>query len=128
MARSVLLQLARDSIEEVLEAKRKIDKKALLDEHPLLNQNVDADVKIYLNNKLRGLSQIHNENSSLIENIILNAKKAAFEDNSFTPISTSEYLECEIELELNTPDGIMSEKDPSIMSTTEYSLEKELNK
>jgi len=128
MARSVLLQLARDSIEEVLEAKRKIDKKSLISKHPLLTQNVKTDVKIYLKNKLRGRSSIYNDDTSLIEDIILNAKKAAFEDHNFTPISTSEYLECEIKLELKTPDGIISEKDPSIMSTTDYSIEKEINK
>ncbi len=127
MARSVLLQLARDSIEEVLEGTRKIDKKMLCDQHPLLKQSVDADVKIFLKNKLRGFCNIQNQNNSLIQNIILNAKKAAFEDQNYKPLSTSEYLDCEIELTLKTSDGIMSEKDPSILSTTEYSLEKELN-
>ncbi|WP_373071647.1 AMMECR1 domain-containing protein [Sulfurimonas sp.] len=127
MARSVLLQLARDSIEEVLEAKRKIDKNALIDEHPLLKESVDVDVKIYLHNKLRGLSNLKSNNQSLIENIILNAKKAAFEDKNFTPLSTSEYLECEVEIELKTSNGDMKERDPSILTTTSYSLEKELN-
>jgi AMMECR1 domain-containing protein len=127
MARSVLLQLARDSIEEVLEAKRKIEKKSLISEHPLLNEQIDVDVKLYLKDKLRGASNLESQNNSLIENIILNSKKAAFEDKNFTPLSTSEYLECEVEIELKTPNGDMKERDPSILSTTEYSLEKELN-
>ena len=127
MARSVLLQLARDSIEEVLEAKRKIDKKALVNEHPLLDEQIDVVLKLYLNNKLRGSSNLKSHNDSLMENIILNAKKAAFEDEKFDPLSTSQYLDCEIELELKTPDGVISERDPSIMSTTEYSIEKELD-
>lgn len=126
MARSVLLQLARDSIEEVLEAKRKIDKDSLVTEHPLLNEQIDVNIKLYINDKLRGESKIQSQNNSLIENIILNAKKAAFEDKSFTPLSTSEYLDCEVEIELKTPDGDMSERDPSIISTTGYSLHKEL--
>ena len=126
MARSVLLQLARDSIEEVLEAKRKIDKDSLLNEHPLLNERIGTSVNIYLENKLRGSSKISSPKESLIENIILNAKKAAFEDKSFNPLSTSEYLSCEIEIEINTPDGKMSERDPAILETTNYSLAKEL--
>ncbi|QFR48332.1 AMMECR1 domain-containing protein [Sulfurimonas lithotrophica] len=126
MARSVLLQLARDSIEEVLEAKRKIDKGSLISEFPLLKETVDASVKIFLENKLRGKAQIEGENISLIESIILNAKKAAFEDTNFSPITTSEYLSCEIEIELNTPDGIINERDPAILETSNYSIQKEL--
>ncbi|MCW8837119.1 MAG: AMMECR1 domain-containing protein [Thiovulaceae bacterium] len=127
MARSVLLQLARDSIEEVLEAKRKIDKQTLISEYPLLKESVGASIKIFLENKLRGKSHLHNTNISLIESIILNAKKAAFEDMNFSPISTSEYLACEIEIELNTPEGVINERDPSILETTDYSIQKEFN-
>ena len=126
MARSVLLQLARDSIQEVLEAKRKIDKHSLLSEHPLLKEKISSGVNIYLNNKLRGSSMITNDTYSLIESIILNSKKAAFEDKNFTPLSTSEYLSCEIEVELDTQDGTMSERDPAILETSKYSIQKEL--
>ena len=126
MARSVLLQLARDSIQEVFEAKRNINIKDLTDEHPLLKESITASVKIYLANELRGFSYLKDQGKSLIENIVLNAKKAAFEDKNFQPLSTSEYLACEIEIELTTPDGVMSERDPAILKTTEYSLQKEL--
>lgn len=126
MARSVLLQLARDSIQEVLEAKRKIDKQALINEYPLLQESIPASVKIFLETKLRGSSQVQSDNQTLIETIVINAKKAAFEDKNFKPLSTSEYLSCEIEIELTTPDGVMSERDPSILETTDYSIQKEL--
>jgi len=46
MARSVLLQLARDSIQEVLEASRSIDKQALLRQHPLLNEVISTTLNI----------------------------------------------------------------------------------
>jgi hypothetical protein len=117
MSRSVLIQLARDSIQEVLEAKRNIDKKALIAEYPLLNEKIATTVNIYINNKLRGSYSSSSNINSLIEEIIYNAKKSAFEDKNFTPITTSEYLNCEIELLLTTPDGVISEKDPSILST-----------
>ena len=52
---------------------------------------------------------------TLIEDIVYNAKKSAFEDKNFPPLTTSEYLSCEIELQLKTPDGVMSEKDPAIL-------------
>lgn len=118
MSRSVLLQLARDSIQEVLEAKRTIDKQTLLREHPLLNEKIATTVNIYLDSKLRGSSASANASFSLLEDIIRNAKLSAFEDKNFTPITTSQYLHCEIELLLTTPDGVISEKDPAILKTT----------
>lgn len=115
MSRSVLLQLARDSIQEVFESKRTIDKAALLSNHPLLNEKILTTVNIYLEDELRGSFSSTKAEKTLLEDIIYNAKKSAFEDKNFTPLTTSEYLSCEIELLLNTPDGIISEKDPAIL-------------
>ena len=53
---------------------------------------------------------------SLLENITIGAKKAAFEDKKSATLTTSEYLHCEIELILDTPDGQISETDPAILS------------
>ena len=115
MSRSVLLQLARDSIQEVLQAQRSIDREALLKEHPLLNQKIPTSVKLFIKSKLRGSFENKEETKSLLDEIIINAKKAAFEDLAFSPISTSEYLSCEIELTLKTEDGLISEKDKPIL-------------
>ncbi|WP_457749370.1 AMMECR1 domain-containing protein [Sulfurimonas sp.] len=117
MSRSVLLQLSRDSIQEVLQAQNSIDKEALLNAHPLLRQTIKTTLNLYLNNELRG-SYVSTGNLSLADAIIICAKKAAFEDKAFTPISTSEYLHCEIELILDTPEGVIAEKDPAILSDT----------
>jgi hypothetical protein len=116
MSRSVLLQLARDSIEEVLQAQNSINKEALLQEHPLLNQKIATSVKLYIGNELRGFYENKAETKSLLYEIIINAKKAAFEDKTFSPMSTSEYLSCEIELTLMTEDGPISEKDKPILA------------
>lgn len=115
MSRSVLLQLARDSIVEVFQALRTIDRDALLIQHPLLNEKIATTVNIYINSELRGSSKTNSALNSLLEDIVRNAKKSAFEDKNFTPLTTSEYLSCEIELLLTTPDGVISEKDPAIL-------------
>jgi len=115
MSRSVLLQLARDSIAEVLQAQRTIDKHTLLEKHPLLNERIPTTVNLYIKNELRGSSQTLDNSETLLASIVKNAKRSAFEDNNFTPISTSEYLDCEVEILLTTPDGIISEKDPAII-------------
>ena len=123
MSRSVLLQLARDSIAEVLEMQRTIDKNTLIKEHPLLEQKIATKVNLYIDNELRGCAYSQSPNLSLIDDIIINAKRSAFEDENFTPISTSEYLSCEVELLLTTPDGILCEKDPAILKENKYKLE-----
>ena len=41
--------------------------------------------------------------------------KSAFENKNYKPISTSEYLSCEVEVVLTTPEGVISEKDPAIL-------------
>jgi AMMECR1 domain-containing protein len=117
MPRSVLIQLARDSIHEVLEAQRTIDKVSLLEAHPLLNEKIATTINIYLKNELRGSFSSSTSSKTLLEDIIYNAKKSAFEDKNFTPLTTSEYLNSEIELLLDTPDGIISQKDPAIIKS-----------
>ena len=113
--RSVLLRLAHDSIQEVFEAKRTIQKSSLLEKYPLLNDKITTTVNIYFENKLRGSASSTKPELSLLEDIILNAKRCAFQDLNFTPLTTSEYLHSEIEIILNTKDGIISEKDTAII-------------
>lgn len=113
--RSVLLQLARDSIQEVFQAENSIDKVSLLQEHSLLKQSIQTTINLYIDKKLRGSSKSHTTNNSLLQEIIINAKRAAFEDTDFSPLTTSEYLNCELEIILQTPDGEISERDPSIL-------------
>ena len=115
MSRSVLLQLAHDSIREVFQAQKSIDKEALLNEHPLLREKIPTSVKLYINEELRGSFEDKSYTRSLLDEIIINAKKAAFEDKAFTPISVSEYLSCVIELTLHTQDGVLSEADRPIL-------------
>ena len=122
MSRSVLLQLARDSIQEVLEATRTINKQELLQRHPLLAHEIATTVNLYIDSELRGTASTKIPSYSLLEDIIKNAKVSAFENKDFKPLTTSEYLNCELELILNTADGIISEKDPSILKTTTFIL------
>ncbi len=116
MARSVLLQLARDSIQEVIEANNTINKQELVEEHPLLEQKIATMVKIFVEEEHRGFSEL-DASSSLLENIIIASKKAAFEDKNFSPLTTSEYLHCSIEITLDTPEGVISQKDEPILKS-----------
>ena len=115
MGSSILLQLVRDSITEVLQAQNKIDKTALIQNYPILSQPLSCQVEIFLDKELRA-SYILKEENSLVENIIICAKKAAFEDPTTTPLTISEYLHSSIKLTLFTPDGAISEEDEPILN------------
>ncbi len=113
MSRSILLQLARDSISEVLQAKRLIDKKNLLEQHPLLAQNIKTTIKIYLDNELYS-SCSGTETHSLLDNIIYCAKKALFESPNVTPLTLSQYLHSQLEITLFHDNEVMTEKDEAL--------------
>jgi len=115
VSHSVLLQLARSSIEEVLQAKQIIDKVSLTQQYPLLKDTIPTSIHIYLNKELRGSYSINSKEKSLVENIIICAKKAAFEDRNSAPLSALEYLQCEIEIILQTLDGQISEINSPIL-------------
>lgn len=116
MSRSVLLQLAHDSITEVLQAQKNINKSLLLKKYPLLNEKIATQINIYIKNELKGSSQSQQATQTLLEDIIQNAKKSAFEDKATKPITISQYLHCEIEIILHTAEGIMQEKDSPILN------------
>lgn len=115
MSKSVLLNLARSSIEEVLQAQNTIDRTELLEKYPILSTPMGVQVTLYLGDKIRGSSKCVSPDLPLIDAIILHAKLAAFQDPSFVPIATSEYLHASIELILLSPDGPLSHKDEPII-------------
>ena len=115
MGSSLLLQLARDSMLEVYQAKRLIDKEKLLQEHPILATPMACEVTIYLDEQ--PFSSFKSEDDKpLLENIILTAKKAAFETDPKQILTSREYLHAEVELTLFTPDGAISERDEPILN------------
>jgi AMMECR1 domain-containing protein len=115
MSQSVLLNIARESIQEVLQAEKTINRSELLKNYPLLSEVVATEVTLYFNGKPRGTSRSQTPEHSLLEDIIINAKRAAFQDPNFIPVSTSEYLHTSVELILFTADGPISHRDESIL-------------
>ena len=115
MARSVLLTILRESMEEVFQAQSVIDKAALLAEHPLLSERVNVTVNIFIDKELKASYRLDTQDS-LLQNIIHSAKKAAFEHKYEDVLTVSEYLYSELELILHTAQGDMKERDPAIIS------------
>lgn len=112
MSQSLLMQIARDSIKEILQARDIINKSTLLNEHPLLNQKVFTSIKIYIDAELRGSSQSQNPpQHSLLYETIIHAKRAAFEDSDSTPLTLLEYFHADIEITLESDDSVMVQKE-----------------
>lgn len=117
MAESVLLKLARESIEEVLEARNTIDRDALLREHPLLGEKMATFVTLTIGGELRGCIGSLVAHRTLLEDIIHNAKAAAFQDPRFSPLTISEYLHAAVEVSLLTPPEAVEYRDSADLKT-----------
>ena len=109
MKRSFLIQLAYDSIEEVIQAKNFIDKKAILEKYPLLNESLPLTIRLYLKDEICGYYE-DLATKKVLDNIIFGAKIAAFEDKNSSPLTLSEYMNVEIEISLQTPQGVISHR------------------
>jgi len=115
MSQSVLLTIARASIEEVLQGQNSINRSELLEHYPILREPMATQITLYLGNKVRGVSKTQILTRSLLEDIIYNAKAAAFQDEDFDPLVTSEYLHATIQLTVFSPDGELSHQSEPIV-------------
>ena len=102
MSQSLLLNIVRESITEVLESQSTINKQALYQDYPVLKEHIASFVSIYFHDELRGSMGSILPTRPLLDDIIHNAKSAAFQDPRFTPLKTSEYLQSSLELSLLT--------------------------
>ncbi|WP_456433343.1 AmmeMemoRadiSam system protein A, partial [Nitratifractor sp.] len=99
----VLLEIARKAIAEELTGKKLIDREALLREYPWLAEPGAAFVTLNENHQLRGCIGSIVAHQPLIDDLIHNAKAAAFNDPRFRPVRPEEYDKLEIEISLLTP-------------------------
>lgn len=115
MSQSVLLTIARASIEEVLQGQNSINRIELIEQYPLLSEPIATQITLYLGNKVRGISKSKRAERSLLEDIIYNAKAAAFQDENFDPLVTSEYLHATIQLTVYSLEGELSHQSEPIL-------------
>ena len=113
MSDSLLMQIARDSIQEVLQTQNIINKAQLLQEHPLLRQKINTTISLTIDNEQRGSAKSKAvPKHSLLYEIIILSKRAAFEDSAFAPLGVLEYFHTDIEITLETPEGLITQKGP----------------
>lgn len=96
------LTIAREAILSAFENSQ-IDTNALLRAYPDLAQSYATFVTLTLHGKLRGCIGSLIAHRPLVEDLISNAKSAAFRDPRFAPLSPEEFSEIRIEVSLLTP-------------------------
>ena len=99
----VLIELARVSILSEFNNTIQIDKDSLKKKFPFLNEKGACFVTLNLNGKLRGCVGSLIAHRSLIDDIISNAKSAAFSDSRFQRLTYEEFEKIEIEISILTP-------------------------
>lgn len=100
---SVLMELARVSILSEFNNTIQINKDSLKKKYPFLNEKRACFVTLNLNGKLRGCVGSLIAHRSLIDDIISNAKSAAFSDPRFQRLTYEEFQNIEIEISILTP-------------------------
>ncbi len=108
--KEILLSIARDAIKSRFEPD-KLDKSALLHAYPELEKMGACFVTLTQNGKLRGCIGSLSAHRSLLEDIVSNAKAAAFNDPRFEPLEKDELEKIKIELSLLTPPQLLEYRD-----------------
>ncbi len=125
MDKKYLIDIANDAILEKLQGTLIIDRLQLLKEHPELNQHGATFVTLELDKNLRGCIGSLIAQRTLLDDVISNAKAAAFEDPRFYPLSQEEFdyegftmeislLSEPIRLEYESIDDLYSKVRPNI--------------
>ncbi len=112
MNSKILLQIVQQAIEEEFGGK-KIDKEGYYLLYPALKEKRAVFVTINKRGGLRGCIGSLVAYQSLLEDLIQNAKSAAFKDPRFPPLSKEEFESGELEIEISilTPSYELEYKD-----------------
>jgi len=109
MEEKILLKLAKDSIYEGLTKNKLIDKNQYKNKE--LYQHRATFVTINKDGHLRGCIGSLLPQRDLIDDIIYNAKAAAFKDPRFPPLTIDEFNDIEIEISLLSIPTLLEYKD-----------------
>lgn len=118
-----LLELAKKAIEQDFHKNRELDTQELSKKYPQLLEKGACFATLELDGNLRGCIGSIIAHRPLIDDIIHNAKAAAFEDVRFPPLSQDEFQRVQVELSLlstpqkltySSPEDLKEKIKPSI--------------
>jgi AmmeMemoRadiSam system protein A len=108
MLDKVLLQIAKSSILSQFDSLYKIDKGKILEDFPYLAKSGAAFVTLHYDNSLRGCIGSISAHQSLLDDIIANARSAAFRDPRFMPLLADEFSHLRLEVSVLTEPEILN--------------------
>jgi len=108
MIRKIYLKIARQAIEEQLFDRQIIERKQLVQAYPELSKKGATFVTLNLYGSLRGCIGSLVAHRPLIDDLIENARAAAFRDPRFMPLSLAEFEEVQIEVSLLSPSAAVA--------------------
>lgn len=106
MEPTLLLRLAKEAIQSGFDS-HSIDKEHYLLIDPKLQEAGASFVTLTLHGHLRGCIGSLIAHRPLIDDIISNARSAAFRDPRFSPLSATEFSEVDVEVSLLTPPAVV---------------------
>ncbi|MBU1642883.1 AmmeMemoRadiSam system protein A, partial [bacterium] len=98
--RQIYVDIAKAAIEDILYDRDTIDKEKILERYPELAQKGATFVTLTLHGALRGCIGSLAANRPLIDDLVDNARSAAFRDPRFYPLTITEFDEVETEVSL----------------------------
>ncbi len=114
---AVLLSLAHGAIKEVFDPTCALDVSVLKVQHPALLTPRATFVTLTLEGELRGCIGTLEAYRPLADDLIANAKAAAFEDPRFYPLSPAEFEKTLLEISLLTPPKKLIYQDVADLKT-----------
>ncbi len=100
--KQIYLEIVKEAIEDRLYNRDTIDREKILSDYPELAGDGATFVTLNLHGGLRGCIGSLVAHQPLLDDLIDNAKSAAFRDPRFLPLSLTEFDEVEIEISLLT--------------------------
>ena len=114
---NVILDIAKNAIKDGFGHTSTLDTKALLELYPEFLKPKATFVTLTLENQLRGCIGSLIAHRSLLDDLIYNAKAAAFDDPRFYPLSLEEFSRVHIEVSLlGEPEPIKYENSEDLKS------------
>ncbi|WP_457593007.1 AmmeMemoRadiSam system protein A [Hydrogenimonas sp.] len=98
----LLLRIAREAIASAFGLAPEIDKEALTAKYPELGKEQATFVTLTIDGRLRGCIGSIVPHRPLIDDLVANARAAAFEDPRFAPLTREEFEKADIEVSLLT--------------------------
>ncbi|MCK9454292.1 MAG: AmmeMemoRadiSam system protein A [Sulfurimonas sp.] len=117
MLDSVLLKIAKNAILEQFNNSYSINKKLLLDKYPFLNEDGATFVTLKHDGHLRGCIGTIVAYRSLYDDVVQNAKAAAFKDPRFNPLYEKELSQINLEVSVLSEPEILEYEDFSDLLT-----------